>query len=387
MPFVLQCPPVIRRRLGRMPVFGMMLACACFPYFLTSLPASLLDASRDFTGNLVVTLGRWFHINAVYSDGMLTVSGFAMRLILECTALHYLALVTAAILLCPGRTGIQKLHGTVLANTVIILANALRLLVIGVIGAHNRQLFDYLHDLFWQPVFVLLCIGIWAAWVEGKIRWRIAYPFLGTVAVAMYGLSLVKEPCMRLLVRAADVIMLLAQQNISFDNRIWLISRVSDSLVATAGGQVLYPFAGISVSYWQDLLAIAIFWGLMATSFAVSAGRSCFSWKQTVRGLVLGTSVLLTMILAEVTLVGLLLQWQTPQGSVQDMLWAARCTFLAVPVFLWFVLDGYVLSKLPPFEKGGQGGIFQRQSKANPPKSPFFKGGPDSQREISANQA
>jgi hypothetical protein len=30
---------------------------------------------------------------------------------------------------------------------------------------------------------------------------------------------------------------------------------------------------------------------------------------------------------------------------------------------------------LPHFEKGGQGGISPRQSKANPHKSPFLKGG------------
>ena len=34
------------------------------------------------------------------------------------------------------------------------------------------------------------------------------------------------------------------------------------------------------------------------------------------------------------------------------------------------------MKKLPPFDKGGQGGFIRgRHEKSNPPRSPFFKGG------------
>ena len=44
--------------------------------------------------------------------------------------------------------------------------------------------------------------------------------------------------------------------------------------------------------------------------------------------------------------------------------------------------EALIPNKTPHFEKGGQGGISQRQSKANPPKSPFLKGGLDGIQQI-----
>ena len=62
---------------------------------------------------------------------IITVNGFAMRIIAECTAFNYIIILALAILLYTRHTMKYRLTGIAIATLSLLVANAVRLIVTG----------------------------------------------------------------------------------------------------------------------------------------------------------------------------------------------------------------------------------------------------------------
>ncbi|QXE92729.1 hypothetical protein KP001_09485 [Geomonas subterranea] len=134
---------------------------------LGNLPEGYWTAWRNLTMASTTVLGNLFGVATSGAGDVLTVNGFAMRIIRQCTAADYIVIVATAMLLYV-RHGIgYRLLGVAVAVPVLILANAFRLLVTGVIGSVSVAAFNLFHDYLWVIAFALLVFSIWRFWVDG----------------------------------------------------------------------------------------------------------------------------------------------------------------------------------------------------------------------------
>lgn len=178
------------------PAFAMtfILCVISLGALMAHIPESYLIGWRDFTVLLTKGVGLLLGLSMTSEADILTVNGFAMRIILQCTAIDYLAIMACAMLLYSRHPLSYRLLGLAVAAPVIVLANVCRLIVSGLVGSVSRSAFDLIHDYLWVIAFALIVFAIWTLWVNGRFRLsRAAATRIALVAVVSalsYGLLL-----------------------------------------------------------------------------------------------------------------------------------------------------------------------------------------------------
>lgn len=133
-------------------------------------PELLADFGRDLTLANARALGTLLGLPLAGSGDILSVNGFAMKIIFECTALHYILILALAMLLYTGHGIGYRLFGVAVATVMLLAANAARLILTGVIGSISDRGFHFVHEYLWVALFALLVFGIWKVWADGRLR-------------------------------------------------------------------------------------------------------------------------------------------------------------------------------------------------------------------------
>jgi exosortase H (IPTLxxWG-CTERM-specific) len=144
-----------------------------------SLPDRFLAPLNSLTaalaGHCLALLGR----DVTATGDLLTVSGFAVRIIAECTALYALLLLAAFICAQPARPR-ERLTGLVLGAGLLLAVNSLRIALVVVIGADAPRWFAAAHVYLGQVVMVVVTLGLALAW-----RNRLSAPSGGGMALLL----------------------------------------------------------------------------------------------------------------------------------------------------------------------------------------------------------
>ncbi|MCF8387437.1 MAG: exosortase/archaeosortase family protein [Bacteroidales bacterium] len=90
----------------------------------------------------------------------ITVSGYTMEVIMECTAYNFYIFVIYLSLFSPVSWK-QRIITLLIFLLAIFVINNLRFIVMGYVGKHNPQMFDYIHDYLWNIFFGFLVFLIW----------------------------------------------------------------------------------------------------------------------------------------------------------------------------------------------------------------------------------
>ena len=123
------------------------------------------EAFVAFTTHAAYWFGRVLFVPIEMSSvPFLTVNGFNMQVIMECTAytFYLFAILLVVFARWPLRHKIRGL-GIILAG--IFLINNLRFISMGYLGSYRPDLFDLIHDIVWNVLFGFMVFGLWA-WQE-----------------------------------------------------------------------------------------------------------------------------------------------------------------------------------------------------------------------------
>jgi len=149
----------------------LFLACSATATSLSVyLPESFLNWLLVLTITSTKAIGFLLGLSVTSSADLITVNGFAMRIITQCTALHYVIILASAILLYTRHSIRYRITGLLLSVPFIILVNAIRLIVTGLAGGISLDAFVLVHEYLWVFAFSLLILGIWVLWADNKIR-------------------------------------------------------------------------------------------------------------------------------------------------------------------------------------------------------------------------
>ena len=90
----------------------------------------------------------------------ITVSGYTMEVIMECTAYNFYIFVICLSLLSPVKWK-QRIVTLLIFLVALFIINNFRFITMGYIGKHSYQWFHYIHDYFWNILFGFLVFLIW----------------------------------------------------------------------------------------------------------------------------------------------------------------------------------------------------------------------------------
>ena len=132
-------------------------------------PKAVMDFCCTLTITITKALGSLLGLAMTRDADILTVNGFAMRIVGDCTALNYIAILALAILLYTRHSFAYRLAGVAVATLAVLLTNVVRLIVTGLTGSISPESFRFVHEYLFVAVFALLVFAIWKIWADGRI--------------------------------------------------------------------------------------------------------------------------------------------------------------------------------------------------------------------------
>lgn len=121
-----------------------------------------------FTLESSVAMGKLFFLPVEsHSFPYITVDGYTMKVVMECTAYNFYIFVIFLSLLSPVSWKNRLITLGVFLAAVFVVNN-LRFYVMGFIGKNNPEWFDYTHDYLWNILFGLMVFLIWV-WRYKKV--------------------------------------------------------------------------------------------------------------------------------------------------------------------------------------------------------------------------
>lgn len=157
--FLLNLKPVLWAFLAWLGLIGLV--------NLPFLKEPLIRFFVGFTTKTVLWLGKALPL-PVENPGaaFLTVNGFSMEVVMECTAYNFYLFVIALVIF--ARWSLRdKLINLGIFFSGIFLLNTTRFLFLGYLGSLRPALFEPVHDIVWDVVFGFAVFGLWA-WRETK---------------------------------------------------------------------------------------------------------------------------------------------------------------------------------------------------------------------------
>jgi archaeosortase B (VPXXXP-CTERM-specific) len=121
---------------------------------LNNITASILGAVFSFGGADVVVNGA-----------ALSVNGFGLEIIDECTAVFSSIVYSACVLAYPT-TLKNKGLGIAFGVPSLYTINILRLIVLALVGISYPDMFEFVHVYLWQASFIIFVVVIFLAWLH-----------------------------------------------------------------------------------------------------------------------------------------------------------------------------------------------------------------------------
>ena len=289
------------------------------------LPAAFFDFWRMLVIGTAVRIGGLWGLAVNSHADILTVNGFAMQVINECTALNYVIILSTAMLLFARHSIRYRLVGVLIAVPTIILVNAFRLVISGICGSVSRRLFDIVHEYLWVALFALLIFAMWKVWADRSLPFS-RKKMQQTAAVlvscsAMFSLLIVAMPVYAPFLAWLSSLIL----EVFLGDSQTAIAWVGNNLQCNHAGTIYrVPFA---LEYFN----IAVFAGLVLPL------QRRGDWKTLASSLVALISALLlnAMLIAN----SIYLMIRHGQGVLQGFLLIEKGVLLAVPFALWWIVS------------------------------------------------
>ncbi len=116
----------------------------------------------DFTLQSSLLFGKVFFI-PVSSTAFpfLTIGGYTMKVVMECTAYNFYLFVIFLSLFSPVNWK-QRLITLFVFLLAVFVINNLRFITVGYIGSYSQKMFHLVHDYLWNILFGFLVFLIWA---------------------------------------------------------------------------------------------------------------------------------------------------------------------------------------------------------------------------------
>ena len=291
---------------------------------MSHIPDSYFIAWRDLTMLVTKGLGILLGLAMTSKADILTVNGFAMRIIRQCTAIEYVAILATAMLLYRRHSLSYRLLGLAIAAPIILFANACRLIISGIVGTYSMSAFDLVHDYLWVIGFALIVFAVWTIWVNGRFKVSGSAvgrgAFVAIVSIATYALLMFFHDAYGNLIAHAS----------SFFYT--LLSNDPQGSIIRDGDLMIYSHAG-SCFHLNNLLEqvnVAIYVGLMTPL------QKKGDWEML--GMTILGLLCIVMISAIFIALGCSHAVTSGEGGLMAFLGIGSIVYLALPMTIYWIM-------------------------------------------------
>ena len=105
----------------------------------------------------------------------LTLDGFAVQIITECTGLFEAVILVAAVLSYKASWR-EKVIGILLGTSCLYLINVIRIAFLLLVGRLAPKFFNFAHVYFWQSLLIVFITAIWLGWIHYFVSDETSHP-------------------------------------------------------------------------------------------------------------------------------------------------------------------------------------------------------------------
>lgn len=133
------------------------------------VPVRVFYPLQMVTAEVVTYLLNLSGIQAVCSGIVMTIPHGRWEVALECTSLSALIVFISFVVAYPSKLK-SKIIGSLVGLPLLIGANIIRLVLLGLATAHLPRVAHYLHDYVWQIGFLILVAVLWILWIDLVVK-------------------------------------------------------------------------------------------------------------------------------------------------------------------------------------------------------------------------
>jgi archaeosortase B (VPXXXP-CTERM-specific) len=134
-------------------------------YFLAIRGSTALAHVNEITASILGALFSLGGSRVVVDGAVVTINGFSLEIIDECTAVFSSIVYSACILAYPT-TLKNKGLGVAFGVPSLYAINMVRLSVITLVGLSAPHLFEFVHVYLWQASFIIFVVVIFLLWLK-----------------------------------------------------------------------------------------------------------------------------------------------------------------------------------------------------------------------------
>jgi archaeosortase B (VPXXXP-CTERM-specific) len=138
-------------------------------YSLLVSGSMLMTRFREYTANVLGIIFSAAGADVVVNGALVSINGFGLEIIDECTAVFSSIVYSACILAYP--TTIRKKGiGVALGIPALYAINILRLVILAQVGITSPELFEFVHVYLWQASFIIFVVVIFLLWLKFVVK-------------------------------------------------------------------------------------------------------------------------------------------------------------------------------------------------------------------------
>lgn len=293
---------------------------------IAHLPENCLDFWCTAVMGITRIIGTIVGLKVVNQADIMTVNGFAMRIITHCTAIHYIAILSSAMLLSTWHSLRYRINGLVIAIPLLVLFNSIRLLLTGLAGAVSPLAFSFVHDYLWVTVFILVTFGAWIVWDQGVSKsWILGIWRVLEIIICCTIFQLLLVACER---QVGALITGIASRMTA------LMPGIPEVTVTWESGRVIFTQGASSFSglFMAEMVTFAVYAGLVVSEFMHGGVKA-------VTRILAGGALLLLVCAAMMALCGpVAVRFGFEAAGLY--LWVTQGLMLALPIGMWLMIKG-----------------------------------------------
>ncbi len=134
-------------------------------YFLTVGESAVMIQLRNITAVIVGAVLSLGGMDVAVDGAALSVDGFGLEIIDECTAV-FSSIVYASCILAYPTTLKNKCLGIIFGIPCLYAINILRLTILAFIGIFYPGMFEFVHVYLWQASFIIFVVVVFLLWLR-----------------------------------------------------------------------------------------------------------------------------------------------------------------------------------------------------------------------------
>ena len=151
-------------------LFAVLLGIEVVVYpILTKRYFFVVETLTWMTAQLEYLVLSPFTDNVTIVGNLVSLDGFSVRIIEECTGIFEVIIYVAAVLAFPTSWA-KRLIGLAMGIPLLYVFNVVRILVLILVGRYYPDVFEFMHLYFWQATLILMITSVWLLWIFKVVR-------------------------------------------------------------------------------------------------------------------------------------------------------------------------------------------------------------------------